>query len=189
MRRIIWSMSVSLDGYMESADHDLAWSRIDEELHQHFNEWLTPCSAFLEGRTTYELMESYWPTAGEDPTASPTVLEFAAIWQRMPKVVYSRTLSDVGPDATLVRDVVPQDVRALQQLPGGPMSVGGSRLGAEFLRQGLVDELRVYVHPVVIGRGTPMLQPQDILVPLTLTSTRTFDSGVVLLQYEVERAS
>ena len=183
MRRIIWSMSVSLDGYMEGPDHDISWSVIDDELHQHFNDWLGPASAFLTGRTTYELMDAYWPTADQEPDASPIIVEFADIWRTTPKVVYSRTLDEVGDNAALKREVDPDAVLALKEQGGGDMSVGGARLGSEFLRLGLVDEIRVYVHPVVIGRGTPMFQPQDVTMSVDLETTRTFGSGVVLLQY------
>lgn len=183
MRRIIWSMGMSIDGYIEGPDRDISWHRIDEELHQHFNDWLTTTSVFIEGRTTYELMEDYWPTADEDPDASPAVREFAAIWRDTPKIVYSRTLEQVGDNATLEREVSPESVLALKELDGPDMSVGGAHLGSEFLRLGLVDELRVYVHPVAIGRGTPMFPPQDIEVALDLVDTHTFGNGVVLLRY------
>lgn len=183
MGRIVWMMSVSLDGYMEGPDHDISWHCVDEELHQHFNDWMAPAGAFLSGRTTYELMVSYWPTADQDPDGSPTEAEFAGIWRDTPKVVYSRTLEQADWSTTVVRDVVPQEVRALQEQYDGDLVVGGSILGAEFLRLGLIDEFRVYVHPVVIGQGTPMFQPQDVQVPLELVGTRTFGNGVVLLQH------
>lgn len=183
MSSIIWSTSVSLDGYMEGPDHDISWHRVDEELHQHFNDWMAPAGAFLSGRTTYELMADYWPTADQDPDSSPTEVQFAGIWRDTPKVVYSRKLDHADGNTTIVRDVVPQEVRALQTQYDGDLVLGGSRLGSEFLRLGLVDEFRVYVHPVVIGRGTPMFQPQDVHVPLELVATHAFGNGVVLLQH------
>ncbi len=183
MSRIVWTMSVSLDGYMEGPDHDISWSRVDEELHQHFNDWMAPAGAFLSGRTTYELMVSYWPTADQDPDISPVELEFAGIWRDTPKVVYSRTLDHAEGNTTVVASVDPAEVRALQAQYDGDLVVGGSVLGAEFLRLGLIDEFRVYVHPVLIGRGTPMFQPQDVNVPLELVGTRIFGNGVVLLQH------
>src|SRR3712207_7700338 len=89
-------MSVSLDGYFEGPDGDLGWHLVDEELHAHFNHQIAGMSAFLDGRVDYELMASYWPTADQDPDASPPEKEFAAIWRDMPKIVFSRTLESAG---------------------------------------------------------------------------------------------
>jgi dihydrofolate reductase len=139
---------------------------------------------FLEGRVTYELMEDFWPTADQDPAAPPTIVEFAQIWRDMPKVVYSRTLERASGNATVVHDVVPAEVLALKTQPGGDLVVGGGDLGAEFARHDLIDEYRLYVHPIVIGRGKPMLRPSEARVPLSLIETHTFGNGVVLLRYE-----
>ncbi len=183
MNRIVWPMQVSLDGYMEGPNHDISWHRVDAELHQHFNDWMGSAGAFLSGRTTYDLMADYWPTADQNPDADPTEVEFAGIWRDTPKVVYSRTLDHADWNTTIVREVLPDDVRALQEQVDGDLVVGGSRVGSQFLRLGLVDEIRVYVHPVIIGRGTPMFHPQDVHIPLELVATRAFGNGVVLLQH------
>lgn len=184
MRKIIWTMSVSFDGYMEGPNREIDWHMVDEELHRHMNDWLARAGGFLGGRVTYELMEAFWPTADQDPAAPPTIVEFAQIWRDMPKVVYSRTLERVGEKATVVRDVVPSEVLALKAQPGGDLVVGGGDLGAEFARHDLIDEYRLYVHPIVIGRGKPMLRPSDANVPLSLIESHTFGNGVVLLRYE-----
>ncbi len=184
MRKVVWTMGVSVDGYMEGPNRQIDWHVVDEELHRHFNDWLGSAGAFLEGRVTYELMASYWPTADQDPSAGPTIVEFAQIWRGMPKIVYSRTLERAGQNATVVHDVVPAEVLALKAQPGGDLVVGGSVLGAEFARHDLIDEYRLYVHPVVIGRGTPALRPSSAKVPLRLVETHIFGSGVVLLRYE-----
>ena len=100
-------MSVSLDGFFEGPDRELDWQIVDEELHAHFNEWLARAGAFLDGRVTYELMAGFWPTADQDPDASPVMAEFAGIWREMPKIVFSRTLESVAWNATLAREVDP----------------------------------------------------------------------------------
>ena len=100
MRKIIWMMSVSVDGYMEGPNREIDWHMVDDELHRHMNGWLAGAGAFLEGRVTYELMEDFWPTADQDPAATPTIVEFAQIWRDMPKIVYSRTLERAGGNAT-----------------------------------------------------------------------------------------
>lgn len=183
MRKIILMMSVSLDGFFEGPDRELDWHLVDNELHTHFNEELAAMSAFLDGRVTYELMAAYWPTADADPATTGPVAEFARIWREMPKIVYSRTLEDPGWNAAVVRDVVPEEIVALKAQPGGDMVLGGADLAATFMRHDLIDEYRLYVHPVVIGRGRPLFPP-DVRVGLRLAGTRTFGNGVVLLRYE-----
>ncbi|MER6439734.1 dihydrofolate reductase family protein [Streptomyces sp. NPDC001185] len=184
MRKIVLMMSVSLDGYIEGPDREIGWHRVDEELHQHFNEEISRFGALLDGRVTHELMAAYWPTADQDPAATPTEAEFARIWRDIPKIVYSRSLERSDWNTTVVREVVPEEVRALKEEPGGDLGLGGADLAATFLRHDLVDELRIYVHPVLIGGGTPLFPKADTLTALRLTGTRTFGNGVVLLRYE-----
>ncbi|MFD8075634.1 dihydrofolate reductase family protein [Streptomyces sp. NPDC059718] len=183
MRKIILQMAVSLDGYFEGPDREIDWHRVDEELHLHMNERLKTMGGFLSGRVTHELMAAYWPTADADPESSPAVAEFAGIWRDMPKVVYSRTLERADWNATIVRDVVAEEVMELKARPGGDLVLGGADLAASFLRLGLVDEYRIYVHPVVLGRGRPVFPDSDTLTALRLAGAQTFGNGVVLLQY------
>jgi dihydrofolate reductase len=186
MRRIVLMMSVSLDGYFEGPGRDISWHRVDEELHAHFNESVASMSGLLFGRVTYELLAAYWPTADADPTLDPVMAEFAGIWRNIPKYVYSRTLERADGNTTVVRDVVPEEVRALKEQPGGDLGLGGAGLAASFLRLGLVDEFRVYVHPVLIGRGTPLFPRTGTmtLTSLRLAESHAFGNGVVLLRYE-----
>lgn len=183
-------MSVSLDGFFEGPDRELNWQNVDHELHSHFNEWLARAGAFLDGRVTYELMAGFWPTADQDPDASPTVVEFAGIWREMPKIVFSRTLESVAWNATLARDVDPDEIRALKEGPGGDLVLGGADLAATFRKLDLIDEYRLYVQPVLLGRGhllfsdTALADTAPGPVKLKLAETRTFGNGVVLLRYE-----
>jgi dihydrofolate reductase len=169
---------------MEGPDHDIGWHMVDDEFFRHQVDWIATAGGLLEGRVTYELMAQYWPTADQGPAATPMVVEFAQIWRELPKVVYSRTLERADWNATVVHDVVPAEVLALKAEGGGDLVLGGANLAAEFARHDLIDEYRLYVQPVVIGRGTPMLRPSDATVPLRLTETHTFGSGVVMLRYE-----
>jgi dihydrofolate reductase len=184
MRKIIFMMSVSLDGYFEGPDHDLGWQVIGEEVHQHFNDWLATAGGFLDGRVTYELMASHWPAADQDPAASAQVIEFARIWRDMPKTVFSRTLEQAGWNTTIVREVVPEQIAELKAQPGGDLVIGGSILAASFLAHDLIDEFRFYVQPVILGRGRLLFQPWDAKISLRLAETRTFGNGVALLRYE-----
>jgi dihydrofolate reductase len=183
MGAVVLHSGVSLDGFFEGEDADISWHRVDAELHQYMNDVLRPAAAFLEGRVTYQLMESVWPTMDADPSAGPQETEFAGIWRDTPKVVYSRTLESVGPNATLVRDVVPEEVRALAARSDGDVVVGGAVLGGRFLELGLVDELRIYVHPVVVGRGRRLFPDPGTAADLRLLGTHTFGNGVVLLHH------
>lgn len=184
MRKIIYSMSVSLDGFFEGPDRDISWHRVDDELHRYFNERIAELGGFLHGRVVHELMADFWPTADQDPANAGPMADFAAIWRNMPKYVYSRTLERADWNSTVVHEVVPEEVRALKEQPGGDLGLGGADLAASFAALDLIDEYRVYVHPVLIGRGRSMFPSTDTRTALRLAGTRTFGSGVVELRYE-----
>src|SRR6478736_4045925 len=133
MGKLIYAMSVSLDGFVETPSRSIAWVRVDEELHTAFNEEARAMSASLYGRRMYELMSSYWPTAADDPTATPVEVDFARIWRDTPKIVFSRTLDRVDWNSRLVRDDAIGEVRRLKAEPGD-MDVGGPTTAATFLR-------------------------------------------------------
>lgn len=183
MGTLIYSMSVSLDGFVDTSDHGLDWALIDEELHRVFNDEAREAGVFLYGRRMYELMTGYWPTADADPAATPAMLDFARIWKETPKVVFSRSLEHVRPDCRLVREEAVGEVTRLKSDPDLVLSVGGPTLAASLIEHGLVDEYRLYVHPVMLGAGTPFFPPLAARVPLRLLGTRTFASGVELLRY------
>ncbi|MEU6931919.1 dihydrofolate reductase family protein [Streptomyces sp. NPDC046385] len=182
--KIVLFAGVSLDGYIEGPDHDIAWHRVDEELHLHFNEQLAAMGRFLSGRRTHQLMADFWPTADADPAASPATREFAGIWRTMPKTVYSTTLDHADWDTTVVPRVDPAEVRALAAAADGDLTLSGANLAAAFREHDLIDVYQIYVHPVLIGRGTPLLTPTDITTDLRLDATRAFPNGVVMLRYE-----
>jgi dihydrofolate reductase len=179
-------MSVSLDGYIEGPNREIDWHLVDDELHDHFNQQLRGMGAFLNGRVTYELMARSWPTADTDPSSTRPMVEFARIWRDMPKIVYSTTLQQAGWNTTIVRDVVPEDVAKLKAQPGGDLALGGADLAAAFLRHDLIDEFRIYVHPVLIGAGKPLFPRSGARVPLRLVEARAFGNGVLLLHYRKE---
>jgi dihydrofolate reductase len=189
MRKIILMMSVSLDGFIEGPNRELDWQLVDDELHTHFNEELSAMGAFLDGRVTYELMAGFWPTADTDPSSTAPMIEFARIWRDMPKIVFSRTLERADWNTTVVRDVVPEEIMELKAQPGGDLVLGGADLAAAFRRHDLIDEYRLYVHPIVIGRGKPLFQPSDAKINLWLAEARSFGNGVVLLRYQRSSAN
>jgi dihydrofolate reductase len=183
MRKIILMMSVSLDGFIEGPGREIDWHMVDDELHGHFNEQLSKMGAFLSGRVTYELMAEFWPTADMDPSSTGPMVEFARIWRDMPKIVFSRTMEKADWNTTVVRDLVAEEVMALKAKPGGDLAVGGADLAAAFMQHDLIDEYRLYVHPIVIGQGKPLFPPSEAKINLRLAETRAFGNGVVLLRY------
>ena len=184
---VVLHMSVSLDGYMEGPGHDISWHQVDEELHDHINEVLSTAGAFLSGRVNHELMAEFWPTADQDPDSPRAYVEFARIWRDMPKVVYSRTLQQADWNTRVVREVVADEVRALDAETEGDLFLGGARLAAEFFRQDLVDELRLFVNPILLGEGTPLFPAQTVRRRLRLVESRTYGNGVVLLRHARDR--
>ncbi|MEE2568749.1 dihydrofolate reductase family protein [Pseudarthrobacter sp. J64] len=183
MPKIILMLSLSLDGFFEGPDQDLSWSLVDEELHQHFNDECNALAGYLEGRVTHELMADFWPTADQDPDVSPVMAEYAGIWREKPKFVFSRTLTSVPWSTEVISDVVPEHIEELKARMGGDLAVGGPNLAASFMRHGLIDEYRLYIHPVVIGKGKRLFQLPDQVLNLEFAGTRTFGNGVVQLRY------
>ncbi len=182
MRKLIYSMNVSLDGFIAGPGGEIDWSAPDEELHRFHNERVRETGAYLLGRRLYEEM-TYWETADENPSAAEHELEFARIWKAMPKIVFSKTLATVAGNARLVRDGVAEEVARLKEEPGNDLAVGGAGLASTLIELGLVDEYRLFVSPVVLGGGTPYLPPLDERINLELIETQTFGSRVVYLRY------
>ncbi|MFN8376431.1 MAG: dihydrofolate reductase family protein [Anaerolineae bacterium] len=184
MRKVIYCLNVSLDGFIEDSNGSLDWSNPDEELHQFFNEQEQEFGVQLYGRRIYENMAAHWTTAHTNPSAPAYEIEYARIWQSIPKVVFSTTLEQVGENARLVRDNFAEEVNALKAQPGKDMLVCCAGLAASFMRLDLIDEYRTVVHPVILGGGKPMFPALDKLIGLRLIETRRFGSGVVLLRYQ-----
>lgn len=185
---LLYAMQVSLDGFMEAPGHDISWTNPDAETHTYMNEMEAATVVSLYGRRLFELMESFWPTAGEDPNAPPEVLQYARVWREAPKVVFSNTLDAVTGNARLVRGDAVEEVARIKRETDGLITVGGAHLAASLMRAELVDQIEVLVYPVMLGEGTPLLPELRGRVGLELEATRTFQqSGVVSLRYRVRR--
>ena len=182
MRKLIYSMGVSLDGFIAGPDGEIDWSAPDEELHRFHNQQTREMGAHLYGRRLYEVM-TYWETADENPSAPEHELEFARIWKATPKIVFSKTLETVEGNATLVRDSVAEEVAKLKEQPGKDLAVGGAGLASTFIKLGLIDEYRLFLSPVVLGGGTPYFPALDERINLELVETKTFGSRVVYVRY------
>jgi dihydrofolate reductase len=184
MPKLIYSMGVSLDGFIAGPDGEIDWSAPDEELHRFHNQQVRETGAHLYGRRLYEVM-TYWETADQNPSLPEHELEFARIWKDTPKIVFSKSLEKVDGNARLVRDSVAEEVAKLKEQPGKDLAVGGAGLASSFIKLGLIDEYRLFVSPVVLGGGTPYLPPLEKRINLELVETRTFGSRVVYVRYRL----
>jgi dihydrofolate reductase len=182
MRRLIYSMGVSLDGFIAGPDGGIDWSAPDEELHRFHNAQMRDVGVQLCGRRLYETM-LYWETAAATASAAEVESEFAGIWQAVPKLVFSSRLAGVEGNARLATDGLAAEIARLKQEPGRDLAIGGAGLAAEAIELGLVDEFHLFIKPVVIGGGTPFFPPLDEPVGLDLIETRTFGSRVVYVRY------
>ena len=181
MRELIYSMTVSLDGYIAAPDGALDWSAPDDELFRVHTDRVKETGVQLCGRRLYETM-LYWETAEESPLA-PDQAEFAQLWKALPKVVFSTTLESVVGNARLATEGVAEEVSRLKEQPGGDIGVGGAGLAAACMALDLIDEWQLFVCPVALGGGTPFLPARSERTKLELIDTQTFGSRVVHLRY------
>ena len=178
--KLILSINVSLDGF---ADHTVAVAA-DDEMHEFYSRLLDTTALALMGRRTYELMAGYWPHAHEDPAITPGVLDFAVKYNAARKIVFSRTLSSVDwTNTTIVRNNVIETVSALKSQTEGDISIGGISLAQECMRNLLVDEYYLAVHPIIAGTGRLLFDQRKEPIHLRLVDTEVFSSGVVVLHY------
>jgi dihydrofolate reductase len=181
MAKLLYVMNASLDGYIADEDGTFDWEP-GEEYYSFINDLLRPVGTYLYGRRLYELMQ-VWETDPAAAAQSPGTREFAAIWQAADKVVYSRTLQAASATRTRIeRDFDPQAVQQLKAAAGRDLTVGGPDLGAQAIGAGLVDEVQLFVWPVVVGGGKRFL-PDRARLQLELLDERRFGSGVVYLRY------
>ncbi|WP_114570190.1 dihydrofolate reductase family protein [Exiguobacterium flavidum] len=182
MRKIIFSMQMSLDGYIEDANGSISFTNPDDELHSYFNDRERENDTHIYGRRLYETMNDFWPTAEQNPDAGRVTVEYALLWNALDKIVFSRTLTHVEGRARLARDIE-SEVRELKSKPGKNISLGGAELAREFIERDLVDEYHVVIYPILLGAGKRMFGEFAEKLDLVLIETRTFASGAVLLKY------
>ena len=188
VRSVTCSMGVSLDGYVAGPDGTFDWTAPDEELFRFTTDELRQLGVHLMGRRLYEDM-LVWEADDRLPADhSLPLLEFAALWRPLPKVVFSRTLSDVEGSARLATGSLVEEVERLRADPGeGNIAIGGGTLAAAAGAAGLVDEYRLRVFPVLVGGGTPLFPRTQLRADLELLETRTFARGIHFVHYRVRR--
>jgi len=183
MGRLHYATICSLDGYIADADGEFRWAEPDPEVHAFLNEKERPVGTYLYGRRTYDTM-AVWQTLG-GPDLSAVENDYAEIWRAADKVVWSTTLESVStPRTRLERSFDAETVRRLKAESAGDLGVGGAGLAAQLLTAGLVDDVHLYLHPVVVGGGTRTL-PDGVRLELELVDERRFASGVVYLHHRV----
>jgi dihydrofolate reductase len=187
MRSVTYSMGVSLDGYIVGPDGGFDWTAPDEEVFSFVTDEIRQVGVHLLGRRLYETM-LYWETADQDPSLDDAMLEWAAIWKRLPKVVFSTTLSAVQGNTRLASGGLAAEIERLRAEPSeGDIAIGGATLAAQAAASGLIDEYRARVYPVLVGGGIPYFPQGERRVDLELVETRTFSSTVVYLRHRVAR--
>ncbi len=180
MRKLVAAMNMTLDGF---CDHTSMIA--DDEIHEHYSDLLRNTGVLIYGRTTYQLMESYWPTVVKNPTGNKSNDDFAVLIDNIPKIVYSRTLKNVvWKNSTLKKEIVRDEILKLKQEPGKSIGVGSPSLILALGKLGLVDEYQLSVQPTVVGSGLPLFKNITDRIYLKLLKTKTFGCGAVTFYYE-----
>ena len=182
MRRVIAGINMTLDGF---CDHTSIGASADDELHDHYSDLLASAGDVLYGRITYLLMEDAWPKVVQTPTGHESTDEFAVELENVSKIVFSHTLKKVNwKNVRLAERSLKEEVLDLRQRPGNDILIGSRSLIVALLNLNLVDEFQLCIHPVIAGKGLPLLKGIDEKIDLKLARTKTFGSGAILNCYQ-----
>ena len=184
MGRLIYSILMSLDGYIEDPSGSFDWAEPDAEVHRVVNDLARPVGTHLYGRRMYEVMQA-WETLDREPGQPDYIVDFARIWQAADKIVFSSSLEAPSTSRTaLERRFDPDAVRERKRTSEADLMIGGPGLAAEAFDAGLVDVVHLFVAPVTVGGGKPAM-PRDVRIDLELESERRFGNGMAQLAYRV----
>jgi len=186
MRKVILQMLVSLDGIIEGPNGELDWFIFDEEMWKDVNDLLSTVDTALFGRVAYQAFANYWPSVATNPSSPKSEIDFAHWIENTPKIVFSKTLEKVEwKNSRLVKENIAEEVSKMKQQPGKDLLIfGGAGIAQTFMKLGLIDEYRIRVHPIVLGRGIPLFKDLNDKHKLKLIKTKTFNSGVLSLVYQ-----
>jgi len=189
MRKLVLFMHVSLDGYASDSNGGLDWIPYNEEFEKYAEEVVAEVGSPVYGRTTYRMMESYWPTVLDNPNASRHDMEHAKWVQDVKKIVISGTMDKAEWNNTiLIKDNIAEEIKALKEEPGENLVIFGSPGAAKTLLElGLIDEFLLTICPVVLGGGNSIFDGGVEKIGLKLLSSRTFKSGIIATRYELEK--
>ena len=189
MGRMVYWMNVSLDLLIEAEGGDRGagdWLRIDAEVHAAYNALARDLALMVEGRVVYEVMEAFWPAAATDPTMAPYLQEYGRIWTQMPKVLVSQSRKNAEHNTRVIggADAIDQ-LAAIRAGTDGTIGVGGATLATALLEHELLDELLLFVHPTILGRGRRLFDRVDGRIPCDLREHRVFANGVAMHRYDI----
>jgi dihydrofolate reductase len=187
MRKIVFGMNCSLDGYIAGPNGEDDWALINDEMHDYSTRLLESGDIMLCGRVIYRMLADYWPTAEQDASLSPSVRRFAQTINRLPKILYSRSISSAGWNTRIEKTLVPEEILKMKQQPGKNLLVAGAALAHSLMELDLMDEVHLLIHPVILGAGRPMFERLKDRVNLKLLQTETLESGLVALSYQLVR--
>ena len=187
MRKIISFMHISLDGFVAGPNGEMNWIKVDEEIFDHVGKRIGETDTALYGRATYEMMENYWPTAGDEPGASKHDIGHSKWYKRAHKIVLSKTMKDTSlANTTIISDNLADRINEIKKQPGTEILLFGSPTATHALIQlGLIDGYWLFVNPIILGRGIPLFTDIKEKIKLNLLTTRPFTSGVTELNYTV----
>jgi len=196
MRKIISFMHISLDGFVAGLKGEMDWIKVDEEIFDYAGKRISEGDTALYGRVTYQMMENYWPTAGDKPTATKHDIEHSKWYSKVHKVVLSKTMKDTDlppgqaglTNPKIISDNLLDRINEIKQQAGKDILLFGSPTATHSLIQlNLIDGYWLFVNPIILGRGIPLFADIKDKIKLNLLTTRQFTCGVTELNYTVDR--
>ncbi len=192
MRKIISFMHISLDGFVSGPKGEMDWIKVDEEIFDHVGKRISEGDTALYGRATYEMMENYWPTAADKPSATKHDIEHSKWYSKVHKVVLSKTMKEVGlTNTTIISDNLSDSINEIKQSRNSGsediLLFGSPTATHSLMQQNLIDGYWLFVNPVILGQGIPLFADIKDKIKLNLLTTRQFTCGVTELNYTVDR--
>ena len=189
MRNLVFFMHASLDGFVAGPNGEMNWIKVDEAMFDFVATMTAEADTALYGRITYEMMQGYWPNAGNKPNASKHDKEHSAWYNSVSKIVLSTSLNEKElTNTTVISDDLAEKINAIKQQEGKNILIFGSpRASHSLLKEGLVDEFWIFVNPILLGKGIPLFKNIMETTQLKLVETKIFSQGVIALHYETIR--
>jgi dihydrofolate reductase len=186
MRNLIFFMHTSLDGFVAGLNGEMNWIHLDDAMFDFIATMTDQADTALYGRVTYEMMQSYWPKAGEQPNATKHDKEHSAWYNKVSKIVLSKSMHETGlPNTRVISDQLSDNINKLKQQAGENILIFGSpRASQALLNEGLIDEFWLFVNPILLGQGMPLFKDITRTIKLKLVESKTFACGVIALHYE-----
>lgn len=188
MRKLIFFMHTSVDNFISGPNGEMNWIKVDEEIFDFVGTMTDKADTALYGRVTYEMMQGYWPTAGDKPNASKHDKEHSAWYNKVPKIVLSRTLNGESlTNTTVISDQLAENINKIKQQEGGNIIIFGSPGASQsLLKEGLIDEFWLFVNPILLGKGISLFPDLPGMVRLKYIGSKLFQCGVMALHYGKE---